>query len=509
MSIAWAALILWPVVCIVLFKQQKLPVAVCVGLIGGNLLLPSGVSKDLPLLPPLDKHSIPVLTVLALTAITLRDPHKSPPVLPGWLPRHPAMRGLMALMVVSAFGTAVFNRDMLIYGPKVLPGLRIYDAFSMLLAMLILTVPLVLGRKVLSTPEAQRTFLKVLVVSGVVYCFPALWEARMSPQLHATVYGFYPHSWFQALRGGGYRPSVFMGHGLELAIFLAMTIVAAVGLFRVSSDTNRAQWLIMAGFLMVVLVLCNSLGALMIAAVMAPIALLCKPRTQLLVAAGVCGVLLLYPMMRVSGLIPVGSIVSFADSIDPLRAASLNFRLSNEDILLEKARQRPLFGWGMWARNRVYNEAGLDISITDGFWVIFFGIGGWVRYVAICGFLCLPTILLYFYRRSSLDPVCVAIAMVLATKLVDLIPNAGLEPLIWLMVGSLMGRLEMRAEATEESPQAASDDHLRPRGSRAPPVSVGYRRKFDTTRKTKKPAAPVRDLQPSYIRTRSGAGYRK
>ena len=36
------------------------------------------------------------------------------------------------------------------------------------------------------------------------------------------------------------------------------------------------------------------------------------------------------------------------------RADSLDYRFENDDFLIAKALQQPIFGWGGWSRNRVY-----------------------------------------------------------------------------------------------------------------------------------------------------------
>lgn len=55
---------------------------------------------------------------------------------------------------------------------------------------------------------------RFLVIAGLIYTVPMLYEIRMSPQLHTIFYGYFPHSFGQQARGGGFRPVVFMGHGL-------------------------------------------------------------------------------------------------------------------------------------------------------------------------------------------------------------------------------------------------------------------------------------------------------
>jgi hypothetical protein len=83
-------------------------------------------------------------------------------------------------------------------------------------------------------------------------------------------------------------------------------------------------------------------------------------------------------------------IITVANQIaGPDRAQSLEFRLDNEEILGEKARQRFIFGWGGYGRNRVfdYNWAGelVDITVTDSLWIIAFGINGAIGLVSIFG----------------------------------------------------------------------------------------------------------------------------
>ncbi len=119
------------------------------------------------------------------------------------------------------------------------------------------------------------------------------------------------------------------------------------------------------------LVLCKSVGALILATVFAPVILLLGARTQILVAAVLAGIVLVYPMTRSSGLFPVDTVRSTLSSVvSSGRMASLDFRFRNEDALLEHANDRPLFGWGGWGRNMVYDEKGRNASVTDGKWVI-------------------------------------------------------------------------------------------------------------------------------------------
>ena len=61
--------------------------------------------------------------------------------------------------------------------------------------------------------------------------------------------------------------------------------------------------------------------------------------------------------------------------------------------MLAHAAEKPLFGWGGYGRNHVYDMAtGRMLTIADGAWIISLGIYGWVGYIAEFGLLALPLV---------------------------------------------------------------------------------------------------------------------
>ena len=200
----------------------------------------------------------------------------------------------------------------------------------------------------------------------------------------------------QQVRGGGYRAVVFLQHGLWLAIFMAMAMLGTIALWRhARQQGNPNAWRlgVAALWLLMTLVLCNSLGALIIALLFLPVVLFMGVRGQLLFAAIIAGAILIYPMLRGSGLVPVQTLLSWSRAISEERADSLAFRFRNEDILLARANEKPLSGWGGFGRNRVRDpETGRDISTTDGMWIITIGTWGWPGYISLSsGFSCCPS----------------------------------------------------------------------------------------------------------------------
>ena len=247
---AFVVLLSWPVVVLLLFRSLPRAEALCWSVIGGYLLLPPATAIDLPVLPSIDKTLLPSVTAALMCLVT---PEEKPGPKRGRTPARRAAAGataaaanlarrtsrggvvitlLIALLVVTPFFTAMTNSNPLFYGPRYVNGLRLYDSLSMILSALVLILPFLLGRRYLATPDTHRTLIRVLCFAGIGYSFLALFEARMSPQLNIWLYGFFAHSWDQHVRAGGYRPILFLEHGLRVGIFLAMSCLATLALWR-------------------------------------------------------------------------------------------------------------------------------------------------------------------------------------------------------------------------------------------------------------------------------------
>lgn len=456
------AILIWMIVIFQLFARREPAVALSVSILGGYLLLPQNFAINLPAFPTLSKASLTALAATLAAVMLLKGARlKALPygaVLPGLLPKSRAIRILLILLVIGIIGTVMTNTDPLSYGTRRLSALRFYDILATTGNTLFSLLPFFLARKYLADPAAHKKLLILLALAGLIYSLPALYEVRMSPQISRMIYGYFPHSWMQHNRAGGYRPVVFLHHGLWLAIFFCGSFLAALTMWRMSQGQIRTRWMIATLWMFMTLVLAKGVGALGIGLLLGMMILVLPLRLQMIGMAALAAIVLTYPMLRSGGQIPTGAIVDLAASYSPERAGSLSFRLKNEDLLLDKANQRPLFGWGTWGRNRIYDQDGNDIAITDGYWVMRIGTAGWIGYLAELGLLTIPLIFLGLrWKTLALTPATAGIAMALTANLIDLLPNATLTPVSWLLAGALAGRLELGRMPDRDAAAPASE----------------------------------------------------
>ncbi len=434
-------LLLWPAVVWQLYRRLDPARALIWTVLAGYLILPPATRFDFPVVPDFDKDSLPALMALFCALVLLRDRI-------GILPDGRIGKALILLFILSPFVTVVMNDDPIPFlnGTQI-AGMRIYDSVAAVANHAIYALPLFLGRRYLATPEAAKALVAALVAAGLAYSLPMLIESRLSPQINVWVYGFFQHDFFQTIRAGGYRPVVFLPHGLWVAMFTLICLCAAAVRLREGPAEKRPLQLAVFLYLGVMLLVCKSAGVMVYALVLLPLILFAPRRWQVLVAAFLAVIVMVYPILRGAHLVPLDAILDFARSLSPERAWSLQFRIENEELLLLRAEERPWFGWGGYARNFIHDPfSGQMTTIADGAWIIQIGIYGWLGYIAEFGLLCLPLWLLgreALVQPSAAFPAPVAaLALIFAINMVDLLPNGTLVPLSWLIAGCLLGHAE-------------------------------------------------------------------
>ena len=139
------------------------------------------------------------------------------------------------------------------------------------MAQMLALVPFLLARQFLSSEQGLREILLALMVGGLIYSIPSLIEIRLSPQINVWIYGFFQHSFEQTIRAGGYRPIVFLPHGLWLALFMCTALLSAAALARHTRAIDRWKMLLLVAYLAVLLVMSKSLASLAYGIVLVPL----------------------------------------------------------------------------------------------------------------------------------------------------------------------------------------------------------------------------------------------
>ncbi|MDU8914136.1 hypothetical protein [Aestuariicoccus sp. MJ-SS9] len=451
--IAYLVLALWPVVTAVLLTRLPLDRAIILSLLLGYLFLPEPPAVfDLPAMPPFNKHNIPALSVflICLWRFGLKG---------SILPESRIGRALLLTFVLSPVLTVLTNAEPVFYGQIGLPGLGPKDMVALVVQQFLLVLPYLLARRFLAEGGAQRELLVALAVSGLVYSLLMLIEIRLSPQLNLWIFGYYQHYFGQSVRFGGYRPVVFLYHGLWVAFFTLTAVTAAWALWRNDARQNGAKYLVAAIYLTVILVLAKSLGAMIFAVLLIPAVVFLSRLMQIRLAIVIGLLAISYPILKGADLVPQDRLLQQAAQIDPDRANSLEFRFENENILMERAYEKPVFGWGSWGRNHILDPtSGNILTVTDGRWIIVIGVYGWVGFLAEFGLLVLPLILLWretrYAREEDVSPFIAPLSLLLAINVFDLLPNATLTPLTWLLAGALTGYAERSRARNRQSRQS-------------------------------------------------------
>jgi hypothetical protein len=429
----------WPIVVYYLLRKHQVNNAIFLSIVLSVLLLPAGFEIDAPLIPPLGRESLTALSLLVsfyLLKIKFRF------FQPGFIVK------VLIFYLIIKVTTVLLNGSMLyIGGGKYLPGMTLYDAFSEVIRTLLWISPFFIGRYFFKDVKGNENILKLLVILGLLYSIPMLYEIRMSPQLHAKVYGFYPGDFIQSMRGDGFRASVFVGHGLPLAFWLSTCMVSAMALHKNKILFGKYSALFAIIFLGIVLILSQTWSALLNTIMGVLLIYKFSPSNQVKISFLLASLIMLYPVTKIMGIYPDKEIVHTIAEYNTERADSMKTRYVNEDQLLTHAMDKPFFGWGGYGRNRVFDAMGKDISITDGNWIIHFGVNGAFGFVFYYLLLLCP---LYYATRSiryieNLKDrrYFALLAIILSICIIDSVPNTNMWAVHFLLAGALLGQAEL------------------------------------------------------------------
>lgn len=431
--IASVVMLGWIPAVLYLFTRFPAQQAVIVSFVTGFLFLPETASFSITAaIPALDKLSVTSLGVLLATVIYY--PQRFNSFKPGWLDLP------MLVWCTCPILSQLTN------------GLSPLSTTTS--TIVIWGLPYFLGRIYLNDQAGLRKLAIGIFAGGLAYAPLCLLEMRISPQLHMMVYGSFarPGQFAQTIRYGGYRPTVFLVHGLWVGVWMMAATLIGIWLWR--TGVIKKFWGIpinlLAIGLLITFVLVKSTGAYIYLVVGIIVLFLGKWLRTAFPVLLINLAISVYIFSQLTGVFGISEQISELTSgvADKDRAGSLEFRVENEKLLTAKARQKMLFGWGDSGGARIYDALGNDAATTDSQLIIWFGNLGITGVISIAVFLLLPSLslgLLGYPASSWSNPKvapAVVLAMVLVLFMIDSLLNAMSCPVFTLVSGGILGFLQ-------------------------------------------------------------------
>lgn len=440
--------ILWVVVGIILMARGPRPMAVTVICLVGTLFLPeiqsAPIVKEtvLPIRIPLfDFSKVNSMAYALLIGLLLFD-----------APRIAQVRWNVFDLPAVAMGSLTAISTLVNGG-----GFEV--AFGDFRAsFLVWTVPYLVGRVYLSDFWGVRLVTMAIAIGGLIYIPFCLLEIRIAPTLHYRVFGFQQHEFAQTVRFGGYRPMVFMQHGLAVGLWMVAASLCLYWLWRTGGwpTPRMPHWLRRMPGLTVAAqvgttVLCKSFGALALGVTgWITFVLSSRWRTRFFLT-----VLVLVPpayvVSRLGNWWNSQNLVKLVEDSTKLvgreiqeeRSKSLKFRLESEEVLMHMVRHKAWFGMGGGVLTRPKDEEGRAI-IPDSRWIITYYDTGILGIAALLSFLLAPSVRFLVLHPPAtwvlpqIGPATAA-AVVLAIIACDCMFNSMLNPMYFLLMAALNG----------------------------------------------------------------------
>jgi hypothetical protein len=437
-------------------------------LLMGTLFLPEMVMFKLPLFPEFNKARV---ENLAMLYCVLTRPQ---------LPKVERWWWWLAIgSFVSAVATYKTNPETITSGIVTMTGLNFKD--GMYLFLVDLTSGLLSAYIAMRCFHGEKDVLhwtRMMTGVGLIYALLILFEVRMSPQLHTWVYGFPAFDDFgQSMRWGGYRPVVFMAHGLATSLFELGTVMTAAVMARYSMPiwkitARQAMW-----FLLITVILCKSTGTWVYMVFAVPMARFASAKTMHRLAMTFAIVVCLYPWLRSTEIFPVEWLLDQFAKISVERMESLKFRFDNEDLLIAHAMEKPWFGWSTsYGRNNLWDDYGKMATTTDGAWIIALGNGG---LLGLSLYLAIPVVSIFLaakrakkIRDPRIKTMVAALNLYLAIMWVDILPNGQFTLLPFFLGGALCSMTKTLGARAALERAAERPREPRPTSVRPPSTAV-------------------------------------
>jgi hypothetical protein len=446
----------WIPFSIYMFKTKEPQTALLIVVVGGFLLLPV-YSFEFSGLPAYDKF-----TAIAISAIAGE-------FFSGRFRTHPFVFEKADIPIVvftffSPIATALSN------------GLGLYTGIAGLyINFMQWWVFYWAGRRYFKDSASMRKLTLMMVIGGLVY-FPFMMiEVRLSPQLHRIVYGFHPHSFLQQMRNGGFRPTVFLSHGLVVAQWAVFSAISAYWLWksRAVPKLKKVSMLILALMMAGAAVLCKSSAPIVFMLVGFGVATLSRASRSARIIEIMLLIPYLYFVLRISNILPISLLQAEMEKyFNPDRVASALMRFRQEDLFGARAALRPILGWAGYQRGwpRDPRTGQLAIAMVDSVWIIQYSTNGLVGLLSSflsMGIGAWMVVREYLKSKSSrlkgafgipIDGL--VISLLLSIFILDCLFNGGGNPVPLVFAGALVSYAkslrDMRGSAATPSPANGS-----------------------------------------------------
>jgi len=417
----------WLVFSVFLFFITTPERAVIISVFGGILFLPV-YTIDYPGIPALNKNTVVALGILiggGLSGGTKEYP----------LYLRPYDIPMLLWCFVVPMATSLSNNLGLYYGLSVI--LENYLGWGVFYWA---------GRRYFGKLDTLKSLTRALIIGGMLYIPLIFFEIRMSPRINVILYGFFAAEWRQHFRYGGYRPIVFMEHGIMLSLFMAVAAMVAFWLWRNKSLTTVGHVPIapLTIILIVASILCRTASGWFFLVIGIGIYFLYKKNNSKIAIRVLIILVPLYIIARLTNVISSGVVQLIASFLfDNERVASLSLRLMQENLFSLKALSRPFLGWGGYGRAwPVDPVTGTElIPMIDSLWVKLFGWYGFLGLTSVFSALgigpwCVSNKNSNHSNTADINKIVLSIVVVFF--MIDSLFNGMINPMYILIAGALL-----------------------------------------------------------------------
>lgn len=415
----------WIPLNIILFRKFTPQKAILISVIGGVLFLPV-TTYDLPLIDYNKNASIAISLLFGIilsgkkTDLALRPKLIDIPIF-SWC-------------IISPFLSLMTN------------GYGLSNAlFAVVNTTLGWGVYYIFGRIFFSDEDALRYLSRGIIIGGLIYAPLVFFEARMSPQLADNVYGVNAVGWEQIMRYGGFRPIVFMDHGLMVALWMSLSFIVSLWLFgtREITKIKKIPMIVVVILLLISTILCKSSAAIIYLIFGGFIFFYFRKVKSKILFKLMILIIPIYIIFRISEILSAETILGYLSKIfNAERIESITTRFLEEEAFGKRALENSLLGWGgmdrAWPRELIAGTG--VISFIDALYLAIFSTRGYLGLLSLYAGMLLGPWKIMKSRTGSLD--AIVLSLVLIFFIMDTLLNGMVNPFFILITGALISYSE-------------------------------------------------------------------